>query len=133
MLLLRLRSDLLPALLAACDGELAHFDLRWHDDAGDRRGDGGARLSRRAGDRQRRSAAWSAAAAVPGARCSTPERHGCGRRGLSPPAGRVLTVCATGETLRAARDAAYAAVRAIDWPDGFCRRDIGWRALVADA
>jgi phosphoribosylamine--glycine ligase len=47
--------------------------------------------------------------------------------------GRVLTLCAMGDTLRAARDAAYAAVRAIDWPEGFCRRDIGWRALVAEA
>ena len=43
--------------------------------------------------------------------------------------GRVLTVCATGADLRAARDAAYAAVGVIDWPEGFCRRDIGWRAL----
>jgi phosphoribosylamine--glycine ligase len=43
--------------------------------------------------------------------------------------GRVLTVCGTGATLAAAHDAAYAAVRAIDWPEGFCRRDIGWRAL----
>ena len=43
--------------------------------------------------------------------------------------GRVLTVCASGSNLRAARDAAYAAVDRIDWPDGFCRRDIGWRAL----
>jgi len=44
--------------------------------------------------------------------------------------GRVLTVCATGATLAAARDAAYAAVAAIDWPEGFCRRDIGHRALA---
>ena len=43
--------------------------------------------------------------------------------------GRVLTVCATGATPRAARDRAYAAVDRIDWPTGFCRRDIGWRAL----
>ncbi|WP_149589121.1 phosphoribosylamine--glycine ligase [Tabrizicola flagellatus] len=44
--------------------------------------------------------------------------------------GRVLNVTARGETLRAARDAAYALVDAIDWPGGFCRRDIGWRALT---
>jgi phosphoribosylamine--glycine ligase len=31
--------------------------------------------------------------------------------------------------MRAARDAAYAAIDQIDWPEGFCRRDIGWRAL----
>ena len=43
--------------------------------------------------------------------------------------GRVLTVCATGADLGAARAAAYRAVAAIDWPEGFCRRDIGWRAL----
>ena len=43
--------------------------------------------------------------------------------------GRVLNVCARGPTLQAARDRAYAAVDAIDYPDGFCRRDIGWRAL----
>jgi phosphoribosylamine--glycine ligase len=43
--------------------------------------------------------------------------------------GRVLTVCGTGTDLLAARAAAYAAVDRIDWPEGFCRRDIGWRAL----
>ena len=43
--------------------------------------------------------------------------------------GRVLGIAATGKTLREARDAAYAAVDLLDWPGGFCRRDIGWRAL----
>lgn len=43
--------------------------------------------------------------------------------------GRVLNVCARGADLRAARDRAYAAVDRIDYADGFCRRDIGWRAL----
>ena len=43
--------------------------------------------------------------------------------------GRVLNVTARGETLQQARDAAYAMVDRIDWPAGFCRRDIGWRAL----
>jgi phosphoribosylamine---glycine ligase len=43
--------------------------------------------------------------------------------------GRVLNVTARGPSLRAARDAAYGMVDAIDWPGGFCRRDIGWRAL----
>ena len=43
--------------------------------------------------------------------------------------GRVLGVTARAETLRAARNRAYAAVDRVDWPDGFCRRDIGWRAL----
>ncbi|WP_170348305.1 phosphoribosylamine--glycine ligase [Ruegeria atlantica] len=43
--------------------------------------------------------------------------------------GRVLNVTARGGTLQEARDRAYAAVDGIDWPDGFFRRDIGWRAL----
>ncbi len=44
--------------------------------------------------------------------------------------GRVLNVCALGATLSEARDRAYAAAGAIDWPGGFYRRDIGWRALT---
>jgi phosphoribosylamine---glycine ligase len=47
--------------------------------------------------------------------------------------GRVLNVTATGPNLRAARDVAYAAVDAIAFPDGFCRRDIGWRELAREA
>ncbi len=43
--------------------------------------------------------------------------------------GRVLNVTARGDTLAQARARAYAMVDAIDWPGGFCRRDIGWRAL----
>jgi phosphoribosylamine--glycine ligase len=49
--------------------------------------------------------------------------------GIIASGGRVLNVTARGETLRDARDAAYAMVDRIDWPAGFCRRDIGWRAL----
>ena len=44
--------------------------------------------------------------------------------------GRVLGVTARGDTLEQAQERAYAMVDAIDWPDGFCRRDIGWRALI---
>ncbi len=43
--------------------------------------------------------------------------------------GRVLNVTARGVTLAEARARAYALIDAIDWPEGFCRRDIGWRAL----
>ena len=46
--------------------------------------------------------------------------------------GRVLNVTATGATLKDAVASAYAAVNRIDWPGGFCRRDIGWRALRPD-
>lgn len=43
--------------------------------------------------------------------------------------GRVLGITARGETLAQAHARAYAMVDAVDWPGGFCRRDIGWRAL----
>ena len=46
--------------------------------------------------------------------------------------GRVLDVTATAPSFAEARARAYAAVDLIDWPEGFCRRDIGWRALDRD-
>jgi len=46
--------------------------------------------------------------------------------------GRVLAICATGPDLRQARDAAYAGVAAIDWPEGFARSDIGQRSLAKE-
>jgi phosphoribosylamine---glycine ligase len=44
--------------------------------------------------------------------------------------GRVLAITGTGRTIAEARERAYAGVAAIDWPDGFHRSDIGWRALA---
>ena len=49
--------------------------------------------------------------------------------GITASGGRVLNVTARGDTLAEAQARAYAMVDGIDWPDGFCRRDIGWRAL----
>jgi phosphoribosylamine--glycine ligase len=131
-LLLRLKSDLLPALLAACDGELGHFDLRWHEAPAIAvvMAARGYPAAPQTGSAIR---GLDAAAGVPGAMVFHAGTALGPDGGIVAAGGRVLTVCGMGETLRAARDAAYAAVRAIDWPEGFCRRDIGWRALVADA
>jgi phosphoribosylamine---glycine ligase len=52
-----------------------------------------------------------------------------GAEGLLANGGRVLNICATGKTVAEARARAYVAVDAIDWPGGFCRRDIAWRAM----
>ena len=46
--------------------------------------------------------------------------------------GRVLGVTARGRTVREAQQRAYAAVDRIDWPEGFCRCDIGWRAIARE-
>jgi phosphoribosylamine--glycine ligase len=127
-LLLRLQSDLLAALLAACDGELADFDLRWRDEAAiavvmAARGYPADPLT---GTEIR---GLDRAAAIPGAHifhAGTARRDGR----LIASGGRVLTVCGTGPTLLVAQQTAYRAVAAIDWPEGFCRHDIGWRALA---
>ena len=127
VLVLRLRSDLLGALMAACDGELAAFDLRWNPGAAigvvmAARGYPGNALEHGPiGD-------LTAASAVPGVVIF---QGGTEMRGgeLVSSGGRVLTVCATGPDLAAARASAYAAIDKIDWPTGFCRRDIGSRGL----
>ncbi len=63
-------------------------------------------------------------------RCGVPGRRRADLDGaLTAAGGRVLNVCARGKTLKEARERAYAAADAIDWPGGFYRRDIGWRAL----
>ncbi len=126
-LLPRLKSDLLPALLAACDGELAASDLRWDARASvavvmAARGYPGATAS---GSAIRGLDAAAAQALV--FQGATAERHGA----ILAAGGRVLTLCGLGTDLAEARAAAYRAVAAVDWPEGFCRRDIGWRAMDA--
>src|SRR5689334_21808495 len=127
VMMLRLKSDLVPALIASRDGQLKNFDLRWSDDA---------------------------ALTVVMATKGYPGNYGKGSviRGLNAAAaldsveifhagtkaeggeiiangGRVLNVCAMGKTVAEAQQRAYAAVDKIDWPEGFCRRDIGYLAI----
>jgi phosphoribosylamine---glycine ligase len=127
VLMLRLKSDLLSALLATADGVLNAFDVRWYDDAAmtvvmAAKGYPGeyARGSEIRG--------LDAAQAVEGVEIfhAGTARHG---QSLVAAGGRVLNVSARGRTLAEARERAYAAVARIDWPGGFCRSDIGWRAL----
>ena len=130
-LLPRLRSDLLTALVAACDGGLANFDLRWTDVAC--------------------AAVVMAARGYPGSYATGTRIDGLEQAASVPhvavfhagtelldghvvnTGGRVLTVCGTGASLEAARIAAYAGVDAIRWPEGVYRRDIGVRALARSA
>jgi phosphoribosylamine--glycine ligase len=46
--------------------------------------------------------------------------------------GRVLNICAVGKTVAEAQRRAYEAVDCIHWPEGFCRRDIGWQAVARE-
>ena len=130
VLLPRLKSDLLPALLAARDGVLDGFDLRWRDEAAlcvvmAAKGypDHPARGSEIKGlDR--------AQAAEPSVLIFHAGTKRDGERLLAD-GGRVLNIVGAGATLKEARACAYAAIKRIDWPQGFYRRDIGWRALKA--
>ena len=127
VLMPRLKSDLVPALVAARDGMLKRFDLRWHDDAA-------LTVVMAAkgypGSYQRGTAieGLDAAAAIEGVEVFHAGTKRDGDRVLAN-GGRVLNVSALGKTVAQAQARAYAAVDEIRWPEGFCRRDIGWRAV----
>jgi phosphoribosylamine--glycine ligase len=130
VLLLTLKSDLLAALQAACDGELENFDLRWSELASI-----GVVMAARgypdAPEPGSEIRGLEQAAAVPNVQVFHAGTSADVNGHIRAAGGRVLTVCATGKTLQAAHDAVYAAIDLIDWPEGFCRHDIGWRALQA--
>ena len=127
VLMPRLKSDIVPLLLASADGQLAHMDARWSDEAAlcvvlategypgvVAKGSviGGVEAAEARG-----ATVFHAATA----------RNAEGA--LTANGGRVLNVVATGGSVSEAQRKAYEAIGAIDWPEGFCRRDIGWRAV----
>ena len=127
VLMPRLKDDLLTLMLGACDGGLGKLSVRWRDEVAitvvlATRGYPGAYAS---GSEIR---GLDAAARVEGV---TIFHAGTKRDGdrLLANGGRVLNVTATGRTVKEAQVRAYKAVDLIDWPEGFCRRDIGWRAV----
>jgi phosphoribosylamine--glycine ligase len=130
VLMLRLKSDLLPALMAARDGILDSVDLRWSEDAAltvvmAARGYPGAY------EKGSEIRGLERAREVPGVQifhAGTEMRDGR----LVATGGRVLNVSATGRDVREAQARAYEAVALIDWPAGFCRHDIGWRAIARE-
>ena len=130
VLMLRLKSDLLAGMLATADGVLDAFDLRWRDETA--------------------LTVVLAANGYPG----TPQKGteikgldevramegveifhaGTKRDGdrILADGGRVLNVTALGATVAEAQARAYEAIAKIDWPGGFFRRDIGWRAIARE-
>jgi phosphoribosylamine--glycine ligase len=128
VLMLRLRSDIVPALIASRDGQLKNFDLRWDDRAAltvamATKGYPGSY------GKGSVIGGLDAATALPDVvifHAGTKAIDGK----ITANGGRVLNVCGMGKTVGEARDRAYAAVDTIDWPEGFCRRDIGHLALA---
>jgi phosphoribosylamine--glycine ligase len=127
VLMLRMMSDIVPALIACADGQLKNFSLRWFDDVALT-----VIMATRGypGDYARGSVieGLDDAAKVEGV-----EIFHAGTRAkdgkILANGGRVLNVCATGKSVTEAQRRAYQAVDRIKWPEGFCRRDIGWQAV----
>ena len=127
--MLRLKSDILPALMAARDGGLKNFDLRWFDAAAvtvvmAAKGYPGKPET---GTVIRNLDAAMKLADVAVFHAGT-KRNEAGE--IVASGGRVLAVSATGKDVKLAQQRAYQAVDAIDWPGGFCRRDIAHRAIA---
>jgi phosphoribosylamine--glycine ligase len=130
VLMMRLKSDLLTTLVAMRDGMLKEIDLRWSDDvaltvAMATKGYPGAY------EKGSEIRGLDAAGAVEGVQIFHAGTKRDGDKILAN-GGRVLNVTAIGKTVAEAQARAYRAVDLIDWPEGFCRRDIGWRALGRD-
>jgi phosphoribosylamine--glycine ligase len=131
VLMLRLMSDLLPALIASRDGQLKNIDLRWYPDAA--------------------LTVVMAAKGYPGSYSKGTVIEGLDDASLVEGVeifhagtksdgdhilangGRVLNVCARGNSVARAQQRAYTAVDRIKWPEGFCRRDIGWQAIARES
>jgi len=130
VLMPRLMSDLVPALLACCDGVLKNFDLRWYTDAAV-----AVVMAAKGypGDYGKGSVieGLEAAAEIEGVEIFHAGTKTDGARILAN-GGRVLNVCARGKSVTEAQARAYAAVDRIRWPEGFCRRDIGFRAVARE-
>jgi len=130
VLMVRMISDLLPALIATTDGVLDSVDLRWTPEPAitvvmAAQGYPGAYAK---GDEIR---GLDAAAATEGVTLFHAGTKADAEGRILANGGRVLNVTAQAPSLAEARARAYAAIDKIDWPGGFCRRDIAWRALGA--
>jgi phosphoribosylamine--glycine ligase len=127
VLMLRMKDDILPALIASADGQLKNFSLRWLD---------GAALTVIMATKGYPGAygkgsviqGLDEAAKVEGVEIFHAGTKAEGGKILAN-GGRVLNVCALGKRVSEAQRRAYEAVDLIKWPEGFCRRDIGWQAV----
>lgn len=127
VLMARLKSDVLDALLACCDGHLDKVKIEWRDET--------ALLVVMASNGY--PGHYSKGSVIKGLDLAsaiediTVFHAGTKAKGntIISNGGRVLGVTALGKTVKDAHDKAYQGVAEIDWPDGFCRTDIGWRAI----
>lgn len=122
----RLDSDLLAALMQACDGELANVKLAWKPEASltvvmAANGYPGS---------YKKGTAINNTDKVTAAKVFHAGTALDGNGQLVASGGRVLGITALGEDVAAAQAAAYEGVKQIDWQDAYYRKDIGWRAVA---
>ncbi len=127
VLMMRLKSDVLPALIATSNGTLDQTTLKWASDVAltvvlAAKGYPGTPL------KGTEIKGLTAAAKIDGVEIFHAGTRSEGDRLLAD-GGRVLSVTARGNSVAEAQAHAYAAIALIDWPEGFCRKDIGWRAI----
>lgn len=127
VLMMRLKSDVLPLLMACADGKLAGQKPEWSDEkaltivlAAE-----GYPDKPEKGSIIRNIDQAESLPDVKVFHAGTTIKNG----EIVANGGRVLNVTSIGKTVKQAQEKAYAAVDMIDWPQGFCRRDIGWRAV----
>ncbi len=126
-LMVRLKSDLLEALLACAEGRLDSVEMKWFDDAALTvvMASQGYPGRYEKGSEIRGLDAAEQVDDVIVFHAGTRESKGQ----ILADGGRVLGVTARAPTVAEAQKRAYEAIDRIDWPQGFCRRDIGWRAI----
>src|SRR5690606_36825149 len=126
----RLKDDLLALMQGAVDGQLAHMSVRWRDEAALTvvlAADGYPAAPKKGSVIRGLEDAAAEGAEI--FHAGTALRDGR----LVADGGRVLNETALGHTVTEAREKAYRAVDRILWPEGFCRRDIGRRAIERES
>jgi phosphoribosylamine---glycine ligase len=130
VLMMRMMSDIVPALLACVDGQIAHVGLRWYDEPAltvvmAAKGYPGAY------EKGTRIAGLERAEKIAGVQIFHAGTIASGDWVLAN-GGRVLGVAASAKTVAEAQRRVYEAIGVINWPEGFCRRDIGWQAVARE-
>ncbi|WP_297322861.1 phosphoribosylamine--glycine ligase [uncultured Bartonella sp.] len=127
VLMMRLKSDLLPVLHALASGNLEGVKLNWSNDAA-------LTVVMAAKGYPEKPITGTVIEGIDKADSVTDVKVFHAGTALKngkiiANGGRVLSVTATGATVKQAQEKAYQAVNLINWPEGFCRHDIGWRAI----
>ncbi|PIT69432.1 phosphoribosylamine--glycine ligase [Bartonella tribocorum] len=130
VLMTRLKDDILPIFLAAAQGKLENKPLQWSEKTALTvvMAANGYPGSPQKGTVIRNVDKVNTLPDVKVFQAGTALRNG----ELIANGGRVLNITATGKTITSAQKRAYEAVDCIDWPEGFVRRDIGWRAIARE-